>query len=501
MIGLGSRSISMGNTGVAGTDPAFSAFYNLAAAARARRTEIGLSLTGATTHFAEIPGIAYDSNLDGSLYQEDGQVETTTVGTSPAPQAGLGVGFVLPLLSVQPAPEALDQRPRFGLAFAMAAFLPPTGVDLSAADPYVPYYVMYNGRLGGFMVYAGAAAHVFGVLHVGAGARVALTTTLDVLLTADMRVDAFPEEKGGDASDLSIAATLDVRKLQAKIGFAMKPEIGVLIDFGGIDKRLRFCRIGGTWQASSHIPVTATVEAGVTGALTFDGDSIDLGALLAGGLTVPPVAMNAFFEPSRFTAGLQGGYGGESDEGGFVLGEVNLQYTRWSEFTETTIVIPDIDLDTALGMTISVKGSRSDPEPGFQDTLTPRVGLEGAFPRFKALKVLGPSQLVLRGGYAFVPTPVPEQTGITNYLDADRHEISFGVGYRLFPTVAGRERAVQLGFHGQLHQLISRENIKDLNLFQGEDGGTTFTAGFPMTGSVTASGWMMAVGGTLEIGL
>ncbi|MBF0224558.1 MAG: outer membrane protein transport protein [Desulfobacterales bacterium] len=34
----------------------------------------------------------------------------------------------------------------------------------------------------------------------------------------------------------------------------------------------------------------------------------------------------------------------------------------------------------------------------------------------------------LWGGYQFVPSPVPEQTGASNYLDCDRHIVSFGCG-------------------------------------------------------------------------
>jgi long-subunit fatty acid transport protein len=37
--------------------------------------------------------------------------------------------------------------------------------------------------------------------------------------------------------------------------------------------------------------------------------------------------------------------------------------------------------------------------------------------------------LHLEGGYAFIPTPVPEQTSITNILDANKHVVGLGGGY------------------------------------------------------------------------
>ena len=58
------------------------------------------------------------------------------------------------------------------------------------------------------------------------------------------------------------------------------------------------------------------------------------------------------------------------------------------------------------------------------------------------------------GGYGFVPTPVPDQTGITNYMDSDRHVVSAGVGLRYFPRSAPGPINIDLG--GQYQQLVTR---------------------------------------------
>src|SRR5690606_34524076 len=36
---------------------------------------------------------------------------------------------------------------------------------------------------------------------------------------------------------------------------------------------------------------------------------------------------------------------------------------------------------------------------------------------------------VVRGGYFFEPSPAPNQPGITNYVDADRHGFSLGTSF------------------------------------------------------------------------
>ncbi len=57
------------------------------------------------------------------------------------------------------------------------------------------------------------------------------------------------------------------------------------------------------------------------------------------------------------------------------------------------------------------------PEVPFEDVIHVRAG--GEWP-------LG--SLTLRGGYGFEQTPVPDQDGDTNYLDADRHVLAGGLG-------------------------------------------------------------------------
>jgi hypothetical protein len=55
----------------------------------------------------------------------------------------------------------------------------------------------------------------------------------------------------------------------------------------------------------------------------------------------------------------------------------------------------------------------------FSDTFVPRGGIEWWVLPW----------LALRGGYAFVPSPVGYQGGVTNLLDAHRSVISTGVGF------------------------------------------------------------------------
>jgi hypothetical protein len=87
------------------------------------------------------------------------------------------------------------------------------------------------------------------------------------------------------------------------------------------------------------------------------------------------------------------------------------------------------------------------PDPSYRwfDTLSGQVGLHyraGALGAFVDA--------------AFVPTPVPDQTGRSNYVDSHRGSASGGVEYR--PAAwGGRLRA---GVHGQVHRLFPRTTTK-----------------------------------------
>jgi long-chain fatty acid transport protein len=63
----------------------------------------------------------------------------------------------------------------------------------------------------------------------------------------------------------------------------------------------------------------------------------------------------------------------------------------------------------------------AEPAPRFSDVTNLRLGAEWS----------GAPGIAVRGGYAFEPSPVPEQVLTTNLFDADRHVLSIGGGFDL----------------------------------------------------------------------
>lgn len=87
------------------------------------------------------------------------------------------------------------------------------------------------------------------------------------------------------------------------------------------------------------------------------------------------------------------------------------------------------------------------PSPGYRwkQTLTPSLGLRHGWSTLQSLL-----------DFTYVPTPVPEQTGRTNYVDGDRLGFIGGVdyGFRLLNT------DIRAGLHLQLHRLTGRHQRK-----------------------------------------
>ncbi len=94
------------------------------------------------------------------------------------------------------------------------------------------------------------------------------------------------------------------------------------------------------------------------------------------------------------------------------------------------------------------------PVPGFSDVVDLRAAVEWTAHR----------SLSARLGYAFLPSPAPEQTGRQNLLDANRHEIAFGLGLDLEPLTGF---ALQIDLTARFHVMEEQRATKDPAAFTG----------------------------------
>ena len=90
-----------------------------------------------------------------------------------------------------------------------------------------------------------------------------------------------------------------------------------------------------------------------------------------------------------------------------------------------------------------------------KDRIVPRLGLE--WRPFTFRKVDG----FVRGGYEMALSPIEAQTGLTNYVDRDRHTGSIGIGTTLKNLADELPGALMLDAHLQWSELVTETTLKD----------------------------------------
>lgn len=136
-----------------------------------------------------------------------------------------------------------------------------------------------------------------------------------------------------------------------------------------------------------------------------------------------------------------------------LLLSVDLSLFRWSKFTSA---------------------SRGAPDPGWNDSLVPRIGIE-----FLPVK-----DLALRCGYFFEPSPLPDQSRASNYMDNDRHAFSVGAGYTFSDPLKIVRKPMTLDLAFQYIYMPTRETQKNTGFFPDhsyEANGEIFTVGGNIT--------------------
>ena len=139
------------------------------------------------------------------------------------------------------------------------------------------------------------------------------------------------------------------------------------------------------------------------------------------------------YQPAEIAAGLKGSFGQTS---------VSLDATleQWSDYRDNH------NNEARVSQSLDEADTARTIDHGFSDTLNLRLGVEHA---------LGNERFV-RFGAGFLPTPVPDQTGRSNFVDNDKVLLSAGVGGLLkYGT-----NDITVNLHTQLLNLLPRETVK-----------------------------------------
>jgi long-subunit fatty acid transport protein len=192
-------------------------------------------------------------------------------------------------------------------------------------------------------------------------------------------------------------------------------------------------RLGLTWRSELDLVFDLPVNVDL-------GDALVLGLLASG---------NALYTPHSFNFGAAW----KIFESGWLV-TTDLNYQLWSNAPDPTLeFVADVEgelvegfgLEDAIDMLPGPSGL-----PGFSDTLDVRLGVEW----------LANEHVTSRIGYHFRPTPIPNQVGLTNFIDTDSHTISAGIGLTYDDPLNLDSEPVTAEFTGALSLFPTRTSEK-----------------------------------------
>lgn len=477
-LGFSSESIAMGGAMIGGAKGASSAFYNPAALIRGRTRGGELSVlagiplmnvtagdNAALEEVANLPDLpsngCADLDAEGLVdcnravakydryrYAAQGHLDYNKKLYEKAAQPrsiyGATVGGVLPL--------AFDPKDAV-LAVGGAVFVPIGPVVYQRIkSPSIPYFLRYDDGPHRVVINAGLSGELpFGLrLGIGADMLVDVLASIDANIFVPPELFILPEPnlqdlrfEGEGAVELPIAVS-PTAGLQYEpapwinLGLLFRYEQNVKINLDGNI-------IVHTGRASPNkIPVSVATSG------TFTPTTVGGGVSL---LPIEQLTINidaawkqwSHYEPP-FSVDLQ--ISGIADTACNVIENID-------QLPEILELIPEdlksfIPEDGVCGLIKQVVPSEISANPyssktKFKDVVEISLGVKYGFKK---------DQYSLSGGYKFLPTPVPDQTGIYNILDSDTHVLSGGVG--------ATWQGINFSLFGQYRMLSERKFEKRL---------------------------------------
>jgi len=397
---------------------------------------IGATADGFESVYYNPAGLAFGRRPSFSLGYQYGAFDLRAgVGDAPLVKSealgapALSIGFAVPI----PFGGALTDRLALGLGFT----IPQTSILIADIErPADPTFLLVENRAQTVSIQAAFGVRVADWLAIGVGtiALAELEGAIEVAPNAAGRIGSRVKDEL--VADYALVTGVMLRLLPRDLPSADDGEAP--------PRRLYGLSLALTYRGESRadfdLPITA-----------------DLGESF--GIPLPEITVRgtAQYDPAEVALEVAGR---PLDWATISLG---VTYERWSTFPQPIAyaAVPD--------------GTPPQPPPGFDDTVSFKLGLEGELP-------LAPDvRLSPRAGFHYAPTPVPAQTGFHNHLDSDRMVLALGLGLRW-----GR---VRLDLAGQLHDLAQRTTDKI-------EGTPADNPGFP---SITGTGHILF--GAIELGV
>jgi long-chain fatty acid transport protein len=299
------------------------------------------------------------------------------------------------------------------LTMALAVYMPTINIiRAEGLDPQMPQFYMYQNLPDQLVILSSLAYKPVDWLSVGLGAQVLANVFGAATFDIDIVNGRFNEQnyKVELSPTAAAIAGLHITPTDAlKIGLSYRQAIG--LEFG----------------------LPAKIYASNAAKLLLQ------------------VGGSVLYTPHQFNAGVSYRF----DDPALTV-SVDLGVALWSQAPDPAPrVVVDFggQLLDAFGLEDAIDiGTNTPPiSLSFQDTLTPRVGVEWD----------AADWLKLRGGYYYRPSPAPRANGAYNYLDNDLHAFSMGAAFIVSDPFGVHPKPISLELTQQLGWLPRRTVYKD----------------------------------------
>jgi long-chain fatty acid transport protein len=280
-------------------------------------------------------------------------------------------------------------------AFGVALWLPDQRLSRVRSLAFDrPRWVYYDNRTQRLFLSANLALQIVRGLYIGGGLTFMSRTQGVLNLNGTIAI--------GNADDSSLVTKIDVDLLSVRY-----PQAGIM------------------WEATPNLTFGVTYRHSFTlkldQAFRIDGDigGPGLPPVIQGGYFAARAVSTDLFQPWQLAAGVAARLTRR------LLVTFDLTFAAWHEFP---VAASSLQLDVDLKMfnnRIQLPPPRSYPSSFFHDIVIPRLAAEW---RVRDGERLG---VDVRGGYAYEPSPAPEQIGESNLIDGDKHTFSLGAGLEL----------------------------------------------------------------------
>ncbi len=275
------------------------------------------------------------------------------------------------------------------LAFSLSLFMPDRMLTRTRSlRQSQPRFVLYDNRPQRFVMGASLALDlVRDLLYAGAGVTFMSHTrgVLDIAGTLDLF----------DAEQAVLLGAIDEDLVSVRY-----PTVGLLLT------PTPDLRVGLTYRAEFVLQLELDVR--ITGDVMANG-----GTMLEDASFLLRSKNRNHFTPRQLALGVAW------TTGAWTL-VADGTWAQWSRFPAPASIV-DIELDLEP-LTAEIPPIERPHAPDFRDIVIGRLAAEWS-------ALTGPAlSMDVRMGYAFEPSPAPDQPGLTNYLDGDKHHLTCGLG-------------------------------------------------------------------------